>query len=258
MRTKLSIFLIAVAALLSSFAHAQGTLSDNIRIKSDVLGYDLQYRVYLPENLNTDAKLPTLYVTDGASYIEQGRMVRALDKGISEGEIAPVITVFVDARDPDDLKVNRRNEQFFCKENYAEFFTKELLPVIDETYPTSALRDDRVILGTSFGGFNAGCFGLLATPYFGGIAMNSPANGQFVKFLSDQYESAAKKNLKIYMSVGSEADNRRVVRAFKRTLDEKGYDLTFEQNNKGHNWGNWKPLVPDVLKTFFATGEVEN
>ena len=256
-RAKISIFLFMLATLLSSIANAAGTLSENIRIKSDVLGYDLQYRIYLPNNANTYEDLPTLYITDGQSYAKQGRMVSALDKGISEGKIKPVIAVFVDPRDPDNLGNNRRNEQFFCKKDYVDFFTTELVPLIDRTYPTSSLREDRVILGVSFGGFNAGCFGLMATPYFGGIAMNSPAHGEFVRYLKRQYEKFEKKNLKIYLSVGSNKDNRRPVRQLKKALDKKGYDLTYSQNFHGHNWDNWKPLLPEVLTTFFANEDVD-
>ena len=251
-RATVSIFIILFASMLSSFAYANGTLSENIRITSDVLGYDLQYRVYLPNMANTDEKLPTIYITDGQSYAKQGRMVAALDKSIAEGAIKPVIAIFVDARDPDNLGNNRRNEQFFCKKDYVDFFTTELVPLVDQTYPTSGLREDRVILGVSFGGFNAGCFGLMATPFFGGIAMNSPAHSEFVRYLKKQYEKFEKKNLKIYLSVGSNDDNRRAVRSFKKILDEKGYDLTYSQNFHGHNWDNWKPLLPDVLETFFA------
>ena len=54
------------------------------------------------------------------------------------------------------------------------------------------------------------------------------------------------------MSVGSANDNRRAVRRFKNVLIDKGYDLTYRQNHKGHNWDNWKPLLPDVLHTFFG------
>ncbi len=245
---------MVLAAMLSPFAHAQGTLSENIRIKSNVLGYDLQYRVYLPDQtkINANYKLPTLYITDGESYAKKGRMVSALDTAIAEGTIKPVVAIFVDARDPDNLNINRRNEQFFCEKNYIDFFTTELVPLVDKTYNTSSLREDRVILGVSFGGFNAGCFGLMATPYFGGIAMNSPAHSEFVRYLKKQYKKFEKKNLKIYMSVGNQVDNRKAVRSLKKTLDKKGYDLTYSQNFHGHNWDNWTPLLPDVLKTFFA------
>jgi enterochelin esterase-like enzyme len=243
--------LLLLASSLA-FASAKGTLSDNIRINSNVLGYDLQYRVYTPNGVKANDKLPTLYMTDGESYAAKGRMVEALDKGIAAGEIKPVIAIFVDARDPDNLNVNRRNEQFFCNKAYVDFFTTELLPFIDNTYPTSPLRDERVILGLSFGGFNSGCFGLMATPYFGGIAMNSPANSKFVGFLKNEYKAASKKALKIFMSVGSVVDNRLAVRAFRSVLIKKGYELTYRQNRKDHNWKNWTPLLPDFLHTFFG------
>lgn len=256
-RARLCIVLLMLAYMVSPFAYAKGMVSENIRIKSDVLGYDLQYRVYLPEHISSDDKLPTLYITDGASYAKKGRMIKALDEGISEGRIKPVIAIFVDARNPDNLKNNRRNEQFFCKKNYVDFFTTELVPLIDQTYATSQLREDRVILGVSFGGFNSGCFGLMATPYFGGIAMNSPAHSQFVSYLKKQYNKFDRKNLKIYMSVGNHVDNRHAVRSFKKALIKKGYDLTYEQNNHGHNWDNWTPLLPDVLETFFAVEDAK-
>ena len=129
---------MVLAAMLSPFAHAQGTLSENIRIKSNVLGYDLQYRVYLPDQtkINANYKLPTLYITDGESYAKKGRMVSALDTAIAEGTIKPVVAIFVDARDPDNLNINRRNEQFFCEKNYIDFFTTELVPLVDKTYNT--------------------------------------------------------------------------------------------------------------------------
>lgn len=257
MRIIISGMLLALFSLITTSVHANGALSDNIRITSDVLGYDLQYRVYVPEHTSVDDNLPTLYITDGQSYAKKGRMVQALDKAISDGSITPVIAVFVDSRDPNNLKSNRRNEQFFCEKDYVDFFTTELIPVIDATYSTSATREDRVILGVSFGGFNAGCFGLMATPYFEGIAMNSPAHRQFVKYLQKQYSRFDKKNLKFYLSVGNDVDNRLAVRALRRTLKKKGYDLTFSQNNHGHDWDNWAPLLPDVLETFFAVEPAE-
>ena len=248
---------ILIVMLMPFLSHAKGTLSDNIRIKSKTLGYDLNYRVYTPAQVSPKDKLPTIYITDGQNYIKGGKMVKALDKGIEKGEIKPVIAIFVDPRDPDNLKNNRRQKQFFCNEDYVEFFTTELLPSIDQTYPTSTLREDRVILGVSFGGFNSGCFGLMATSFFGGVAMNSPAHTEFVGFLESQYRRVDKKDLKIYMSVGNHYDNRGAVSSFKSLLLEKGYDLTYEQNHHGHNWKNWKPLLPDVLKTFFAADKVD-
>ena len=58
------------------------------------------------------------------------------------------------------------------------------------------------------------------------------------------------------MSVGNRNDNRTAVKSFKSLLIEKGYDLTYKQNHHGHNWKNWKPLLPDILNTFFKVDEI--
>ena len=97
-------------------ALANGDLSPNQFIDSKHLGYRLQYRVYVPEGVLQGTKVPTLYLTDGQWYIEYGRTVKVLDREIGAGSIEPVVVVFVDSRDPDDLSVNRRTDQFFGNE----------------------------------------------------------------------------------------------------------------------------------------------
>ena len=248
---RLFIFLVLVG--VSSSVSADGKLSDDIRISSDVLGYDLQYRVYVPEGVRRNSELPTLYITDGQWYISRGELPALLDKEIAAGNIDPLLVVFVDSRNPDNLQQNRRNQQFFCNQRYVDFFTEELLPSVDKDYPSSAVRDDRVILGLSFGGRNSACFGLMAHDSFAGIAMQSPANSEMVDELRFQYMAQDKLPLKIFMSVGTINDNTQAGRQFMETLKFQEYDLTYREVNEGHDWDNWGPLLDDVLYTFFAT-----
>jgi len=230
---------------------AEGKLSADIRISSEVLGYDLQYRVYEPEGSRRNSELPTLYITDGQWYISQGELPALLDKEITAGNIDPVLVVFVDSRNPDNLQQNRRNQQFFCNPRYVDFFTDELLPAVDKEYPTSAVRDDRVILGLSFGARNSACFGLMAHDSFAGIAMQSPANSEMVDELRFQYMAQEKLPLKFFMSVGTVNDNTQAGRQFMETLKFQEYDLTYREVYEGHDWDNWGPLLDDVLHTFF-------
>ena len=232
---------------------ADGKLSDNIRIFSDSLGYDLQYRVYEPEGMRRNSELPALYITDGQWYISRGELPALLDREIAAGNIEPVLVVFVDSRNPDNLQQNRRNQQFFCNPRYVDFFTDELLPTIDKEYPSSAMRDDRVILGLSFGGRNSACFGLMAYDSFAGIAMQSPANSEMMEELRFQYMAQEKLPLKFFLSVGTVNDNTQAGRQFMETLKFQGYDLTYCEVNEGHDWDNWEPLLDDVLYTFFPT-----
>lgn len=237
-------------SICSSFA--SGNLSKNILIKSDILGYSLQYRVYTPQGMSQDDKLPTIYVTDGQSYIDQGHMVTVLDELITSRKMVPIIAVFVDNRNPEDLRENRRNYQLLCNENYVKFYLFELIKTIEKNYPVSTDRIDRVIQGVSFGGFNAACFGLMAYDKFGGISMHSPANSKFLKLLQNEYEMSDTLPLKIFLSIGNKNDNSIQGVRFMKVLLKKNYDLTYRKNNEGHNWKNWKPLIDDALLTFFA------
>lgn len=229
-----------------------GELSGNRRIASSFLGYDLQYRVYTPPGVDSLEGLPTIYATDGQSYISNGSMHRILDREIGAGRIKPVVAIFVDARDPDNLRNNRRNSQFFCNIDYVRFFVGELVPEVSDHYPVSLSKDDRVILGLSFGGLNAACFGLMAPGTFGGVAMQSPAIHP-VRNLKEMYATEKTRPIKIFFSIGSKNDNTTVGRSFRGVLERKGYDLFYKEVNEGHNWRNWKPLLDDVLMHFFPT-----
>ncbi|WP_321389986.1 alpha/beta hydrolase [Emcibacter sp.] len=247
------ILAVCLPLLLPAAANTEGKLTDNIRISSKILGYDLQYRIYLPEGATAEDRLPLLFVTDGQWYLEPGNMKQVLDQEIMSRRIKPVMAVFVDSRNPDDLMENRRRDQFFCNIEYANFFARELIPEISYNWPASYRREDKVIMGLSFGGVNAACFGLMLNKNFSGIAMQSPANDQHLKLLRDLYKKEDHLPLKIFMSIGTKKDNTAAGRRFKQTLQAKGYDLTYIEVEEGHNWKNWGPLIDDVLWTFFGT-----
>lgn len=246
-----SIIGVWLAIICGPIAFASSSVSDPIRIESQELGYALQYRVYTPDPKFKGDKTPSLYITDGQWYLKPGNMKSILDQEIASGRIKPVTAIFVDSRDPDNLKKNLRNQQFFCNAKYASFYVNELIPTIQKNYSVSDNRLDRVILGLSFGGTNSACFGLMAPQAFGGIAMQSPANDQHLKLLSDLYRQNKPTPIKIFFSIGNKKDNRTAGRKFKAVLTAQAYDLTYIEVKQGHSWKNWGPLIDDVLATFF-------
>ena len=236
-------------------AFASG-LGPNVRISSDVLGYDLQYRVYTPKGVEGDEKLAVLFVTDGPAYIQQGRVPQVLDRLIDSARIDPVVAVFVDARDPDDLGVNRRNREFFCNEDYLSFYVSELIPAVERAYPVQNVREARSIVGVSFGGLNAACFGFMGYEFFSGIGMHSPAIHP-VDNLLEAYQESPRLPLRIFLSTGYPDDNTSENRRFQRMLRDKGYDMEFVQINAGHDWDNWRRLIDDVLLYFYGRSAPE-
>jgi enterochelin esterase-like enzyme len=236
----------------AAVANAEGTLTLDQRISSEVLGYDLRYRVYEPDSPAVD--LPVLFVTDGPEYIRSGRMTRVLDRLIRRQEIEPLLVVFVDARDPDRRRLNRRNSQFLCNPDYLRFYQRELIPAIEAAYPVSRHRESRGILGLSFGGTNAACFGLLGPETFSRIGMHSPANYP-VEPLLPWYEQSPKLPLTIFLSTGTPNDNTHANRKFRDILRDKGYPLHYVEVREDHNWDNWGPLVDDALIYLFGTAD---
>lgn len=239
-----------IATPATESAELKGTLSDNQRINSDILDYSLHYRVYLPPSHELLSNLPSIYITDGQWYLDQGNMAKVIDTEIARGKIRPVVAVFIDNRDPDHLADIRRNREFFCNRQYADFFRLELLPAIDNQYKTQAHRDHRVILGVSFGGLNAACFALMANDSFTGIAMHSPAIRP-VTNLFDLFRQMPKQPLRFFLSTGTVNDNVESARRFYALLNELDYDVKYRQVREGHNWRNWRPLIDDVLVYFF-------
>jgi len=247
------ILMASLLYLLVTIAYAdEGALSDNQRIFSTHLGYELQYRIYRPAETSTGDELPTLYVTDGQGYLARGNFKALLDSMISDEVIEPVLVVFLDSRNPNNLAEDRRNSQFMCNTKFAAFFASELIPTISADQPVSLSRENRVILGLSFGGLNSACFGLMLSQLFSGIAMQSPASGDHLEIVRDLYEEREPLPLRMFLSVGSRNDNTGAVKRFKKTLERKGYDLTYIKVTGEHNWQNWTPLLDDVLVTFFT------
>ena len=248
---------ILTLLLITSAALADGKLTDDIRISSNVLGYDLQYRVYLPDGHEPQDEYPVMFLTDGHNYLRRGNMDSVLDELIGKNQIAPVVAVFVDPRNPDNLEDNRRRRQFLCNEDYLVFFIEELIPAIESAYPVIKNREGRTVMGLSFGGTNAACFGLMGYDIFAGIGMQSPANHPIPNLLP-AYQSLPMLPLKIFLSTGTPNDNTSANRDFHEILEAKHYLMKYIEVREGHNWDNWGPLLDDALMFFYGRGNLDN
>ena len=121
---------------------AHGTFGENVTLSSQFLGYDVDYRVYAPVGYETLANLPVIYVTDGQDYAHQGMgaLVNALDSLIADGQIKPILAVFIDPRDP-TTGANRREKELVSASlascPFCDFVARELVPTIDSAYKTN-------------------------------------------------------------------------------------------------------------------------
>jgi enterochelin esterase-like enzyme len=228
-----------------------GNLSDNTRIHSVNLGYDLIYRVYTPAGYDGTNARPVFYVTDGNEYAdpEFGAMPITLDNLIADGLIEPVIVVFIDARNPDDLNQNRRGYEYLANARYAAFLVTELVPAIDAAYRTTS---ERGILGASIGGLNAAFVGFTYPDLFGWVAMQSPVF-RGTESVVDDYEGSDRLPIKVFMSVGDLREDRKNVLRLLSILADKDYPLMYVEVQAEHSYDAWRVQLDDLLIYFLGT-----
>jgi enterochelin esterase family protein len=241
-----------------------GSLSDNRRIASKELGYEVQYRVYTPANMPATGKLPSVYFTDGHEYLEDylGAAINVLDNLIAQRRLRPVVVVFVDPRDINDLAINRRMEQYKSNPKFAAFVANELVPRIDNDYPTRRSADERVLIGTSLGGLNAAYLGATHSEVFRRLGIQSPAFWVDPSIYDKFRNRELAENLRIYMTMGTFQDDGGATR-MEEILSSLGYDFTFVSVHDGHSWGGWRAQLDEILiglldpprpKTYYPVG----
>jgi enterochelin esterase family protein len=231
----------------------KGSLSKNILISSSNLGYDVQYQVYTPVGYEELSNLPVIYILDGHEYADDklGASVIMLDNLIHLKKIKPVIAVFIDPRDPDNLDSNRRGDEFGTNQAYNDFIINELIPETRLKFKIAESRNKTALLGTSLGGLNTTYLGFKNREVFGKLAIQAPAYWYKEKEIYGLVRATKKANFDIYMSVGTIGDNLNDARQMKKEFDRLDLDYTYVEVNEGHSWGAWSAQMDDILIQFF-------
>ncbi|QSE96232.1 alpha/beta hydrolase-fold protein [Fulvivirga lutea] len=229
-------------------ARSKGQLTNWTTLPSESLGYDVNYKVYFPDNYSKINALPTIYCTDGNEYThpQLGAMVEILDNLIEQKKIEPVIVVFIDPRDPSNPQHNRRMDEYNLNEKFLSFVTQELVPQIDSTYKTAKDRAHRTIMGTSMGGLNASFIAAKAPELFANLLIQSPA----YRYRPAIYKSVNNSKvwpLKVSISTGVFNDTQAAALKMKEIYLTHLDSLQYIEVNEGHSWGSWRNTLDDQL-----------
>jgi enterochelin esterase-like enzyme len=236
--------------------HDKGHLS-SYQFTSKRLKNKREIWIYTPAGYNTKSSAyPLLIVFDGQAYTSElipGPTI--LDNLIAEGQIPPLVSVFISSIDQPS-----RNLELPCYEPFVNSLTTELLPWVHAHYHVSKTPDQTIIAGSSYGGL-AAAYAAWRNPHkFGKVLSQSgaywwqPAGSKSGLWLIRQYETAPKLPIKFYLDVGNQETEEsaermsmvKVNRLFSDLLKRKGYDVSFEVFQGGHDYDCWR-------KTF-ATG----
>ncbi len=229
----------------------QGTLSKTLAIKSKLLNAKFLYKVYLPPISKIDKKLPVVYFNDGRSYLKKGNAAKILDSLISHNIIRPVAAVFLEAKVGREKWKKVRQELFLCNPVFVGFFTEEFMPHIERIFPVSKYKEDRTIMGISFGGLAAAYLANSSEKSFKNIVMQSPSFYPCPEIYS-AFKKAPTKDFNIYLSYGTGKDTQKQSLPMIQILKDKGYPLKVERIEEGnHSWEIWKEQLAGVFMHFF-------
>ena len=218
---------------------------EKIKINSKIYG-EREIKVYVPASLEP---LPVMYLQDGSDYQNRAEASRIQLNLVIAKKTKPFIMVFLDPKD--------RMKEYWANDDYAKFLATEVVPAIDAKYKTIKSRDGRAILGASLGGVTSVHAAVKYPEIFGRVGGQSSSfwidNERVVKELDAL--DAAKNKFIFYFDVGTlegAEDDRKAV----GILREKGFSVTYQEAETGHNWTSWRDRLADAFVALWADKQI--
>jgi enterochelin esterase family protein len=203
-----------------------------------------------------------LLLFDGGAALSLMPTHRILDNLFADGQIQPMVAVFVD-----NATDTSRNVELPCNEDFVRFIEAELMPWARAGYAVSHDPLDGYVTGASYGGLASLWIGLRLPNLFGnvisqsaslwwgpGFDLDKPNTAQDYRpeWLVEQYAGSSCLPLRIWMEVGlMEPDDRMIEpnRHMKAVLEAKGYHLTYGEFAGGHDYAVWRGTLATALST---------
>lgn len=201
-------------------------------------------KVYLPSlyfKRGIAPKLPVLYLQDGTDYINRARAIDVLENLTAAGKVEPFMIVFIDPKD--------RMKEYWANSDWADFIAREVVPAVEQKYAGAIApgRDNRALLGASLGGVTSVWAALRHPDVFSRVGGQSSSfwidEGRVVNELG---RLKGNEDFVFYFDDGTfegSEDSRSVV----ELLRSKGFDVTYEEAETGHNWTSWRDRLAEAF-----------
>ncbi len=276
--------LLFVLSFFQAFSQS-GTIKESLKVKSSILGKDVEYCVYLPAGYETtNRRYPVLYLLHGytddeTGWVQFGEAPYIADKAIASGDATPMIIVMPDAG------VTWYVNSYDGKVKFEDFFVQELIPHVDATYRSRPVKEFRAVAGLSMGGHGSFLLAAKHPDLFTACAPLSAAfwtHEEIAKIQDDFWDRAFAdifgpnlkgearteghfaKNNGLDIVKNGNADELKKVKYYIDCGDddfliEGNMALHLEMKNKGiphefrvrdgiHDWTYWRTALPEVLK----------
>lgn len=229
-----------------------GTLTQHT-LDSVHLGQTRTFYVYTPAAQLIGAAYPSVYIHDGGDYLDLIDTPVILDRLIAARTIPPLVAVFIPPIQR-DLEYNRNDA-------YVAFLADELVPFVRANYRTDPDPARTGTVGSSMGGLIAVYAALSRPDTFGLVLGQSGAYSVGGNAVISKVIGQEAAPVRFYLVVGSYetavggdsntgnllAANQRLARA----LQNRSYELRYEERPEGHSWGLWRGTLGRGLQFLY-------
>jgi len=236
----------------------KGTINE-LTIYSAELGEDIQLLVYLPANFSPLYKYSLLIAQDGRDYFQLGRIARLADEFLFQREIENLIIVGVPYKNVEDRR-KKYHPNGSQNQQYIRFLAHELVPFLDQEFPTYQMGSTRALIGDSLGGAVSLMTALQYPHTFGKVLLHSPyvdesilsavknfSEGQLLQL----YHVIGNQETEVQTTDGSLKDFLTPNRDLSKIISEKPITYFYEEFSGNHTWKYWQPDLRRALKMLF-------
>ena len=279
---KLTLCLAAFLLGAAAWAQTGGKVLESLSLKSDILGKDVNYSVYLPADYDTsDRKYPVLYLLHGSggdetNWVQPGEVKQIADELIESGRATPMIIVMPDGQESWYLN------GYGGKNRYEDMFVQEFIPYVEKQYKARSGKSYRAVAGLSMGGYGsllyamhhpdlfAAC-GALSAAVFTDEDLTSMKYKRFALFsklcgedvskgmvndhwkknsilhLAEGMPDGQKRKVKFYIDCGDDDFLYKGNSALHVLMRDKGIPHEYRVRDGAHSWQYWRTGLADIL-----------
>jgi len=232
---------------------------EEINLYSKALDEDMQILIHLPYQYSPLYKYSVLIASDGKDYFQYGRIGRVVDELVNEGDINNMIVVGIPYK---SVKERRRmyHPEGDRHEDYIRFLAHELVPYIDENYPTYQVGAGRGLIGDSLAATISLLTALKYPNCFGKVILHSPYVDDYVMEKVEEAKDASA--FSIYHVIGEEETEVKTTqdgtrdfltpnRELHKLIKRKGFSYFYEEFKGNHTWKYWQQDVRRAIKESF-------
>lgn len=271
--------------IFSTALFSQSQVLESLSLKSQILGTEVKYSVYLPDGYtNSQRQYPVVYLLNGftgneTDWIQFGNMQHIVDQGIASGEFPAMIVIMPDG--DDRLYMNNHDGSY----RYGDMFLEELIPQVEGKFRIRSEKQFRGISGLSMGGGGTLRFAMLHPELFAACAGYSSAvatdeemiaggqqgfDGYWGRVLGtglkgeDRLSTHYRANsildiaktksvndlnsVRIYFDCGDEDFLAVGNASLHILLKQRGVKHEYRVRDGAHTWGFWRTSLPIGLK----------